>query len=590
MNIPNKIATLLVITLALGMTPIDIVNANTKETTSVNLVGEDRLETATKISKNGWISSNEAVIVNDSSIVDALSATSFAKSKDAPILLTSKDELSSKTKYRLKSLGVKRIYLIGGTSVLSKNVEEMLKKEGMSVERIAGNDRYDTSLQLAKRVDYIESIDEIVVVNGEKGLADAVSIGAVAAQNNMPIILAHPTKGTEVSDSFIKSKYIKNTYIIGGESAISKSIENKLPHTTRIGGTNRNETNARVIEKFYQDTDLKAAYVTKDGMKNPNQLIDALSVGVLAAKNESPIILVSDKLSDTQKDIGYSKSFESVVQVGGNGNEDAFNQLLKMQEKTTFKVSTVSEFKNALDKATSNDEIEFRPTKTIRENFTIKSKYAINVSLETGTYNSTITIDMPNGLFTNKAEIDELRINSIKKGNCTNSGIIDMLKIYDKNECKIVNTRDGKIETLIVDKNSKNVSIENRGTINTIENNVVNTEINNLGCIENLVGREDAEIEGNKPLNLDLKDMYVTSIEVKDATTVKVKFNTIMLGLSFTWDGKEIDSSKVSSIDRKSYTLTVDKMANGSTHRISIKKFRYNDYTQSGIKYEEVVK
>ncbi len=51
-----------------------------------------------------------------------------------------------------------------------------------------------------------------------------------------------------------------------------------------MSGKDRNETNAKVIEKFYTDTNLSNLYVTKDGSKNENQLIDSLAVGVLAAK------------------------------------------------------------------------------------------------------------------------------------------------------------------------------------------------------------------------------------------------------------------------------------------------------------------
>ncbi|MGO0943802.1 cell wall-binding protein Cwp14, partial [Clostridioides difficile] len=40
----------------------------------------------------------------------------------------------------------------------------------------------------------------------------------------------------------------------------------------------RNETNGKVIEKFYTSNKLNNVFVAKDGMKNQNQLIDALAV------------------------------------------------------------------------------------------------------------------------------------------------------------------------------------------------------------------------------------------------------------------------------------------------------------------------
>ncbi|WP_219693418.1 cell wall-binding repeat-containing protein, partial [Clostridioides difficile] len=105
-------------------------------------------------------------------------------------------------KAELKRLGVKNVYLIGGSIALSSEIEKQLNAENISFERISGNSRYDTSLKLAEKLDREKSISKIVVVNGEKGLADAVSVGAIAAQENMPIILSDSENGTEVADNF----------------------------------------------------------------------------------------------------------------------------------------------------------------------------------------------------------------------------------------------------------------------------------------------------------------------------------------------------------------------------------------------------
>ena len=47
----------------------------------------------------------------------------FAEAKNAPILLTQKDKLDERLKQSLKRLGVKKVYIIGGEDVLTKNVE-----------------------------------------------------------------------------------------------------------------------------------------------------------------------------------------------------------------------------------------------------------------------------------------------------------------------------------------------------------------------------------------------------------------------------------------------------------------------------------
>ncbi len=108
------------------------------------------------------------MLVNDNSLADALSATPFAKAKGAPILLTESDKLDDRTEKEIKRLGAKDIYLIGGTAVLNKDIENKLKGNGLNVERINGKDRYETSLILANKLKDIKDIKEVAVVNGEK--------------------------------------------------------------------------------------------------------------------------------------------------------------------------------------------------------------------------------------------------------------------------------------------------------------------------------------------------------------------------------------------------------------------------------------
>jgi len=199
----------------------------------------------------------------------------------------------------------------------------------LNVERISGNDRYKTSLEIAKK---LNSPSEIAVVNGVTGLPDAVSIAPVAAEKDMPIVLVSPKEGIKAYDQYVKDNKlnIKKSYIIGKEAAISKEIANKLPNPERLGGIDRNETNAAILEKFYTSEELNNIFVAKDGMKKPDDLIDALSVGVLASQKKSPVVIVGNDLNDKQESLLSKKQPKEITQVGGNGNENAFNKLANM--------------------------------------------------------------------------------------------------------------------------------------------------------------------------------------------------------------------------------------------------------------------
>lgn len=291
------------------------------------LAGDSRYTTAIKVSQRGWNNSDNVVIVNSGAIVDALSATPFAHSKNAPILLTQKEGLNEDTKKEISRLKAKNVYIIGGSGVVSEKVLSDLKAMNLYVERISGDDRYKTSLAVANK---LSNVSQIAVVNGETGLPDAVSIAPVAATKNMPIILSSPNNGVLIFKDYIKNNNINKTYIVGGTGAISENIANSLPNTTRLGGDNRNHTNAKIVEHFYTNRQLNNIFVGKDGMKNKDQLIDALAVGVLAAKEQSPIIIVGNTLETNQKNILSKKTTKELTKVGAGGNENAFNELKNM--------------------------------------------------------------------------------------------------------------------------------------------------------------------------------------------------------------------------------------------------------------------
>lgn len=131
---------------------------------------------------------------------DALAATPLAEELNAPILLTGKNKLNSTTKSEIERLGAQNIYLIGGESVLSDNLSAEISGR---TYRISGSSREKTALAIAKKINELNPVKTIAVVNGTTGLADAVSIASVAAEKDMAIILSNPKSGISASKDFI---------------------------------------------------------------------------------------------------------------------------------------------------------------------------------------------------------------------------------------------------------------------------------------------------------------------------------------------------------------------------------------------------
>lgn len=305
------------------------IKAITKENINPNdIIGANRYETAVKTSQKGWNNANTAIISNGGAIVDALAATPLAAYKDAPVLLTDKNSLKDITKEELKRLGVGKVYIIGGESVISRNVKSRIEKMGISVERISGNDRYATSVAIANEMKSEGAVvEQVAVVNGVSGLADAISFGATAGQKNIPIILSNKKGEIPGAEKILSDSAINKTYIIGGKAAVPESVEASLKNPERVSGTNRSETNAEIIKKFYNQSNFEYIFVVKDGSEGQDKLIDGLSVGAFAAKKNSPIVLAGKNLSTGQKSALLGKNVEKISQVGGGSNTTVTSQL-----------------------------------------------------------------------------------------------------------------------------------------------------------------------------------------------------------------------------------------------------------------------
>lgn len=321
------------------------VNASAAEVNTSTIGGNDRYETAIKISENGWSSSDRAVLINgEKGLVDALTATPYAYAKNAPILITAQGKLTTSTKNRLSAMNVKNVDIVGGVNSVSNQVVSELKNMGMTVNRISGASRYDTSLAVAKEVDKIQDVSEIAVVNGDKGIPDAVSVAAPAASKKMPILLAENGGLNSASKDFVNGESVSKSYVIGSSNSVSDSVMNSLPGTkTRLGGADRHDTNAAVIKEFYTASSLSNVYVAKSGyVKNNDEIVDALAAGVLAAKNGNPVVLVGNSINSSQQTLLAGKKFTKLTQIGMGVPANSVNQIKNTQAEAEATITKLT--------------------------------------------------------------------------------------------------------------------------------------------------------------------------------------------------------------------------------------------------------
>jgi putative cell wall-binding protein len=275
------------------------------------LAGPDRYATAASIAQEGWTQSDYVILVSGENFPDALVAASLAKQYGAPILLSQKKCLPDVTKQTLIDLNVKNVILIGGSGVLSDQLQDELHNIGIHTSRLAGEDRYETSIAVAKQ---FSDISEVVIATGED-FADALSISSIAANKNIPIILVPKNNINSITQAFIKNNKITKTYVIGNSVIISDNVAQQFSNPERITGATKYDRNINIVNRFKSDIDGDKVFLATG-----NDYADALAGAAYAAKINSPIVLVSNNLSIATRNYLISNISEKDVYIlGGEG-------------------------------------------------------------------------------------------------------------------------------------------------------------------------------------------------------------------------------------------------------------------------------
>lgn len=216
------------------------------------------------------------VLVSQRDIPDGLSASGLVGAANANLVpvYTSHGSSGVVRDY----ITTKDVYIVGGEKVITKELENKLKREGHNVIRLAGRDRYKTSYRVAEEVARLTDVNSVAIVNGKNGEADAVSIASAAIKNKMPVIV---TDGKNLNSNLSSVK----TYAIGGNAVISDKLVNKTS-AIRLGGRDRFETNKKIIQKFYPNYK-KFTILESDGIHR--------SFVLQAITSDRPIVLASIK-------------------------------------------------------------------------------------------------------------------------------------------------------------------------------------------------------------------------------------------------------------------------------------------------------
>jgi uncharacterized lipoprotein YddW (UPF0748 family) len=295
------LAALVVALLPLGGAPLGAAVAPCPERVSATrpidrVAGADRFGTAACAARAAYPTASGGTVVlargdDAGGFADALAGTVLARAVDGPILLTAPTVLPPAARDELVRLRPARILVLGGTAAVGDGVTAAARAAvpGVTVERIAGPDRYATAAAVSARAG---GRAVAFIVNGWAP-ADALLAGAPAARRGGKLLLAAPDGLPAATVAALGD--VTDVVIVGGFGVVPEVVEAQLvarkgrDRVTRVSGGDRYETAASVARRFPAEGLLHVAN-GRDA-----SLADAIAAGWSAARPGGGVVLYAER-------------------------------------------------------------------------------------------------------------------------------------------------------------------------------------------------------------------------------------------------------------------------------------------------------
>jgi putative cell wall-binding protein len=176
--------------------------------------GADRFETSARLSATTFTpGAPVAFVASGSSFPDALAAGAAAGRLGGPVLLASRDLVTTAVTDELARLRPRRVVIVGGTAAISTTTGRRVG----ATERIGGADRYDTAARLAASAPDANT----VFVSSGTSFADALTAAPTAARADAPVLLTAPTCMPTPPAVQLGTANVDAVYVIGGTAAVA---------------------------------------------------------------------------------------------------------------------------------------------------------------------------------------------------------------------------------------------------------------------------------------------------------------------------------------------------------------------------------
>jgi hypothetical protein len=209
----------------------------------------------------------------------------LAAKVDGPILLTATGSLDDRTAAEITRVLTKggTVYLVGGSSALSDNVESAVSALGDVPVRLGGLTRAATAVAVAH-----QGLGDPSVIFEVDGFAtqDAISAGVAAAATGGAVLLTEDGALPAESAAYLDAHPTDTRYGIGAAAGAD-------PVATTISGDNPDATSVLIAQRFFPTA-------TAVGFAADTDAADAITAGPIMAKTGGPLLFVppSDGLPD----------------------------------------------------------------------------------------------------------------------------------------------------------------------------------------------------------------------------------------------------------------------------------------------------
>lgn len=245
----------------------------------------------------------------------------------------------------------------------SPSVHWVIKKASSSskgtLTRIAGETRYETMSAMVDK--FNPDKGGAAILASADNFPDALAASSLSGMQNAPIILTSAGSLSDEARKQLEAIKPSKLYIVGGEAAISKEVEQSAvsaascQNATRFAGDTRYETALKIADGINQSN---GTVIIATG----ENFADALSVSPYAQHFKAPIVLSSPNsgLSNEAINMIKGKGFSNAIIVGGTSAvPDAVNQQLsaagvssvqRLQGETRYETSAkIAEYEKSQD-------------------------------------------------------------------------------------------------------------------------------------------------------------------------------------------------------------------------------------------------